>query len=135
VANDDIHVVLRAQTNLIPSLLCFWTSVATLRIEPLGPNNYYQEFSTRLSDGTMHFLGLWPGIGKDFEYPMEGKFIVVGAEKERMSRGDRLTLKLLLVEHDTVTPSVCRRKGLITTVGEQDWEQLNNLEWQLMLLA
>ncbi|KIW03463.1 uncharacterized protein PV09_05232 [Verruconis gallopava] len=135
VTSDDIPVDLRGHLNITPSLLCFWTSVATLRIEPLGPNNYYNEFCARISDGKNHVLGLWPGIREDFEFPLEGKFIVVGVEKERMSRGGRLTLKLLLVDHDQVTPSICRRKALVTTVVEEQWNRLTNRKWDLVFLT
>ena len=135
VTIDDVPVDLRVQSDLIPSLLCFWTSAATLRIKPLGINSFYNEYSTEMSDGTTHLIGLWPAVTKDFEYPVEGKFIIVSVEKERMSRGGNLILTLLWVEHDADLPSVCRRKRVITTVREEEWVKLNNREWQLMLLA
>jgi hypothetical protein len=138
-----------ASSPLAPSLLCFWTSVATLRIEDRGWDDYHAESRIILSDvhGDVEFAGLW---GRDvrkreqerdqgLNLPEYGKFIVVGAVRQRMSHGGRLTLKLLMVETDEGEAEggmVCRRRYLITEVMESEWERLQGTQrWELVFLA
>lgn len=53
-----------ASSSLAPSLLCFWTSVATLRIEKRGWNEYWNEPSIVLCDpgGDLELAGRWPPV-------------------------------------------------------------------------
>ncbi|KAK5941227.1 hypothetical protein PMZ80_006504 [Knufia obscura] len=128
----DVPATVVARRNIMPSLLCFWTSVATLKIERRGWDNYHNEPRVIMSQDEVEFAGLW-GRYKDLDPPDHGLFIVVGAAKLRMSHGGDLTLKLLLVDRDN--DLVCRRKHLITEVKERDWERLRNKKWEMVFLA
>ncbi|KAJ9651625.1 hypothetical protein H2198_009098 [Neophaeococcomyces mojaviensis] len=135
VSTADVPSSIFVQNHLIQSLLCFWTSTATLRITQRGWNNYYNEPHVVLSSGDTEFAGLWGRSIKNFNFPDFGKFVVVGAEKLRMSRGRDLTLKLLLVETHPQNRFVIQRQHLVTNVRESDWEKLHDREWELIFLA
>ncbi|RDL33824.1 uncharacterized protein BP5553_08192 [Venustampulla echinocandica] len=144
-------------SSVVPSLLCFWTSVAVLRIEQRGWNGYWNEPFIVLCDpdGDVELTGRWaPGgferrPGREQEpdvslnLPEYGKFIVVGATRQRMSHGGRLTLTLVMVEPRTggdeaeaAASVVCRRRHLVKEVMESQWESLQGTKrWELVLLS
>ena len=131
-----------------PLDLCFWTSTATLKVQNRGWDSYHHEPRIILSspDGSHEFAGL-VGRGvlttgaeqtQDIELPEDGKFIVIGAAKQRMSHGGKLTLKLLMVDvdYDAEQYVVCTRKYLVTEVMEDAWEKLQNArKWKIVFLG
>jgi len=95
----DVPATILARRDLMPSLLCFWTSFAQLKIERRGWDSYHNEPRVIMSQGDVEFAGLWGRI-ENLNPPEYGLFIVIGAAKLRMSHGGDLTVKLLLVEPD-----------------------------------
>lgn len=80
----------------------------------------------------------------NLDLPNYGKFIVVGATRQRMSHGGQLTLTLMMVETwsgDEETEAagvnlVCRRRHLIKEVMESQWEKLQGRKrWELVFLV
>jgi hypothetical protein len=75
--------------------------------------------------------------------PEYGKFIVVGATRQRMIHGGQLTLTLVMVETETgdgeaeaATIAICRRKHLVKEVIESHWERLQEKKrWELVLFS
>lgn len=159
ITQDDIPRFL-ASSPLAPSLLCFWTSVATLRIEQRGWNAYWNEPRIILSDpdGGVELAGRWASDGfaprpeqelkreGGLNLPEYGKFVVVGATRQRMSHGGALTLTLVMVEMaagageagaaaEAAACVVGRRRYLVKEVMESQWESLQgSKKWQLVLL-
>ncbi len=156
VTAADVPPILTS-SSLAPSLLCFWTSVAVLRIESRGWNGYWNEPHIVLCDpdSNVEFAGRWAGGGFDrrpeqgqgqennLGLPEFGKFIVIGATRQRMSHGGELTLTLLMVEPETsdgeaevAAGLVWRRRHLIKEVIESHWEKLQGtLKWELVFLC
>lgn len=140
---------------LLPSLLCFYTSTATLKIHVKGWNGYWNEpyivISDPASDVGMAGRWAWGGFERrpqredvaggvsDLGLPALGKFIVVGATRQRMTHGGALTLTLLMVETlagDGDEGAVWRRRHLIREVVEGQWEKLSERtrKWELVYL-
>jgi hypothetical protein len=127
-----------------------------LRIEQRGWNAYWNETSIILCDpdSDVELPGRWgferrPAPDQEQEVnlnlPEYGKFIVVGATRQRMSHGGQLTLTLMMVEMGTgdgeaevaaVASVVCRRRYLVNEVIESQWERLQETKrWELVLLC
>ncbi|KAK8044068.1 HET-domain-containing protein [Apiospora rasikravindrae] len=119
-----------------PSALCFWTSTAVLRMKHHGRNNFHRCPAISLSHGDVCFHGgKWEdddafrpdGDGE------EGKFVVVGTERTRMSHGGHVTVNLLLVEQGE--DGVSRRSRLVTYTPAKVWESFENRKWELVFLV
>jgi len=140
---------------LAPSLLCFWASVAVLRIEQRGWNGYWDIPNIVLCDpaSDIEMTSRWapggfehtPGQGRDvkLKLPEYGKFIAVGAARQRMSHGGALVLTLLMVEpvtdnadEATVGSVVYRRRHLVNEVMSHKWGLLKETrKWELVFLC
>jgi hypothetical protein len=158
ITSADVPPFLAASP-LALSLLCFWTSVAVLRIEHRGWDGYWNEPRIILCDpdGDVELTGRWAPGGferrpereqeqeVDLELPEYGKFIVVGATRQRMSHGGWLTVTLVMVETGTgdgeeveaaAAGMVYRRRHLVKEVMESQWERLQGTKtWELVLLS
>ncbi|KAE9365394.1 HET-domain-containing protein [Stipitochalara longipes BDJ] len=156
ITSADVPPFLAASP-VAPSLLCFWTSVAILRIEQRGWNGYWNEPRIVLCDpdGDVELGGRWAPGGFErrptreqeqevnLNLPEHGKFIVVGATRQRMSHGGQLTLTLVMVEMgigdqeaEATASVVCRRRHLVKEVMESQWERLQGTKkWELVLLS
>ena len=117
---------------LAPSLLWFWTSAAVLQMEYQGWLGFHNCPAIKASQGDVSFYGKWEH-NQDFRPSGEGKFIVVGTERTRMSHGGNVTLNLLLVEQDAA--GISYRQKLVTYVRESDWDALPEKKWELVYLA
>ena len=156
ITSADIPPFL-ASSSLAPSLLCFWTSVAVLRIEQHGWHAYWNEPHITLCDpgGDVELMGRWSPGGFDrrierhgeqvvnLNLPEYGTFVVVAARRQRMSHGGRLTLTLMMVENvvgdgeaAAEASVVCRRRYLVNEIRESDWEKLQGTKrWELVFLS
>ncbi|KAI7274736.1 hypothetical protein KC345_g6913 [Hortaea werneckii] len=133
VLTSDLAPSLLANRNLLPSVLCFWSSTAVVEIGArpgLWPGG---KIAVELNDGTTAFSVLWESK-EDITLPLRGKLVVIGAERMRMSHGGHLTLKLMLVDRGG-EGGVYRRKHLITDVWEQAWETFQRRNWELITLV
>lgn len=156
ITSADIPPFL-ASSLLAPSLLCFWTSAAVLRIEQRGWNGYWNEPHIILCDpgGHVELTGRWAPGGFErrlereqqqevnLNLPEYGKFVVVGATRQRMSHGGQLMLTLMMVETgmgdgeaEAAASVVCRRRHLVKEIMESQWERLlGTKRWELVLLS
>ena len=74
--------------------------------------------------------------------PQYGKFIAIGAARQRMSHGGALVLTLLMVEpvtdnaHEATGSNViCRRRHLVNEVMNHKWGMLQETrKWELVFL-
>ncbi|KAJ0421479.1 heterokaryon incompatibility protein-domain-containing protein [Aspergillus carlsbadensis] len=120
--------------DMAPSLLCFWTSTATLQISQASHRSKAEPVAdnTTLSDGqaTVGGFHAWREPRLDVT---RGKFIVIGATQSKPSQGDRFSLKLMLVEERG--SGVCYRRCIIENVVASAWAELGNLEWEIVCLG
>ncbi|KAK8085800.1 heterokaryon incompatibility protein-domain-containing protein [Apiospora hydei] len=117
-----------------PSALCFWTSTAVLRMQHEGRNHFHRCPGISLSRGEVSFHGgKWEDDDSFTPDGVEGKFIVVGTERTRMSHGGHVTVNLLLVEQDA--DGFSRRSRLVTYTPETVWESFENRKWELVFLV
>lgn len=114
------------------SILCFWTSTAVLDMKYERWNGYHNCPQISLSHGNVCFRSAWE---KDEAYKPngEGKFIVIGTERTRMSHGGDVTVNLLLVDQDQ--DGISHRLRLVTYTPEKVWQSLDNRKWELVFLA
>lgn len=131
ITSADIPVRIRS-SDMVPSLLCFWTSTAILDIhqEPQASNP--ARLSTTMSDGKTTIYGFW-GWNETRLDVKQGKFIVVGGAVERPTHGGRLLLSLMLVDEDD--NGVCYRRLIVSKVLESSWVKLKNLKWEMVCLG
>ncbi|KAI0379331.1 HET-domain-containing protein [Hypomontagnella monticulosa] len=127
---DIPQSVIRSQR--APAILCFWTSTAILNMKYEGWGHYHNCPKIALSWGNVCFYAAW-GRDEDFQPNGQGKFIVVGTERLRMSRGGYITMNLLLVDQDE--EGISFRHKLVTSVEESVWEKLGSRKWELVFLA
>ncbi|KAK7943888.1 uncharacterized protein PG986_013001 [Apiospora aurea] len=117
-----------------PSALCFWTSTAVLRMKYEGRNHFHRCPGISLSHGEVCFYGgKWEDDDAFTPDGVEGRFIVVGTERTRMSHGGHVTVNLLLVEQDA--DGFSRRSRLVTYTPETVWESFENRKWELVFLV
>lgn len=114
------------------SILCFWTSTAVLDIEYAGWNGYHNCPAISLSQGGNSFYGKWEN-DDTYKPNGEGKFIVIGTERTRMSHGGDVTVNLLLVDQDK--DGISYRRCLVTYIPETVWQSYSNRRWELIFLA
>ncbi|TVY30522.1 hypothetical protein LHYA1_G000592 [Lachnellula hyalina] len=114
-----------------PSLLCFWTSTAILKIkkEPTGSPPIPK---IGITDGKTEIHGFWGWTDFTLEEE-EGKFLVIGAKKEKMSHGGRLLLTLMFVE--VADDTVCYRRHIVRDLPESAWLKLENRKWEMVCLG
>ncbi|KAI2618027.1 HET-domain-containing protein [Hypomontagnella submonticulosa] len=130
-AADIPQSVLRSQCTT--AILCFWTSTVTLNMKyEEGWAHYHNCPKIALSWGDVRFYAAW-GRYEDFKPNGPGKFLVVGTERLRMSRGGYITLNLLLVNQDE--EGISYRHKLVTSVEESVWEKIGSRKWELVFLA
>jgi hypothetical protein len=115
-----------------PSLLCFWTSTAVLNIKYEGWNAYHRCPAISLAYGSVSFCSAWEN-DEAYKPNGEGKFIVIGTERTRMSHGGNVTVNLLLVDQDE--DGISHRRRLVTYTPEEVWQSLENRKWELVFLA
>jgi hypothetical protein len=114
------------------SLLCFWTSTAVLRMKYEGWSNYHHCPRISLAHGSISFYSAWENDDA-YKPNGEGKFIVIGTERTRMSHGGDVTVNLLLVNQDE--EGISHRRRLVTYTPEKVWQSLENRRWELVFLA
>jgi hypothetical protein len=115
-----------------PSLLCFWTSTAVLNMKYEGWSAYHRCPRISLAHGSVSFYSAWENDDA-YKPNGEGKFIVVGTERTRMSHGGNVTVNLLLVDQDE--DGISHRRRLVTYTPEEVWQSLENRKWELVFLA
>jgi hypothetical protein len=115
-----------------PSLLCFWTSTAILNMKYNGWSAFYCGPAISLSCGSVSSYSAWEN-DETYKPNGEGKFIVIGTERTRMSYGGKVTLNLLLVDQDE--DGISHRRRLVTYTPEEVWQSLENRKWELIFLA
>ncbi|KAI1370428.1 HET-domain-containing protein [Hypoxylon crocopeplum] len=115
-----------------PATLCFWTSTAILNMNSDGWGHYHSCPKIELSWGAVRFHAAWER-NAEFQPNGQGKFIVIGTERLRMSRGGFITLNLLLVDEDE--DGISYRYKLVTDVEESVWEKIGSRKWELVFLA
>ncbi|CAN9173220.1 unnamed protein product [Alternaria alternata] len=115
-----------------PSLLCFWTSTAILNMKYNGWSAFHRGPAISLSRGNVSFYSAWEN-DETYKPNGEGKVIVIGTERTRMSHGGKVTLNLLLVDQDE--DGISHRRCLVTYTPEEAWQTLENRKWELIFLA
>lgn len=134
ITSEIIPLDVLTQKDLLPSLLCFWTSTATLKMRKPRRKRYDHLANLELYDEHSQIQAIWDST-EEFQSKGPCKFIVVGTEKLLPSRGGHITLKLLLVENDPQVTGVHKRKHLITAIAEKDWQKLRSRRWEPVFLA
>jgi hypothetical protein len=115
-----------------PSILCFWTSTAVLNMKYERWNGYHNCPLISLAHGSVCFNSAWEN-DEAYRPNGEGKFIVIGTERTRMSHGGDVTVNLLLVDQDE--DGISHRRRLVTYTPEKVWQSLDNRRWELIFLA